>query len=205
METVGMTNSKEQLLINALNNVFSFCGGIVGANFVDRWGRRPLMLWGIFLTGLVYIPINVLAGLADGNINRSSGYAFIAMLYSYGIVSSFCITPLQALYPAEILSTDIRAKGIAADKFVGAIASFINLYLTPVALKNIQWKAYTIFLALHFAHWVMMYFVTVETKGRSLEEIEDIFNDPHPVKRAKQMAKVVVADGVGVKVTEEKA
>jgi MFS family permease len=203
METVGMTDSGQQLLVNALNNVFCFVSGLVGAAQVDRWGRRPLMLWGILISGLVYIPINVLGGLADGHISTASGYAFIAMLYLYGMSSSFCITPLQALYPAEILPTDIRAKGIAVDKFVAAIASFINLYLTPIALKNIGWKAYTIFLVLHIVHWFMMHQVTVETKGRSLEEIEEIFNDHKPVKRSKQFAKVVVAQGVGVKVTEE--
>lgn len=203
LETVGITSSKQQLLMNALNNVFSFCGGIVGAFFVDRFGRRPLLLWGVFLTGLVYVPINVLAGLANGNISTSSGYAFIAMMFLYGIVSSFCWTPLQALYPAEILSNSIRAKGIAADKFVAAIASFINLYATPIALRDIGWKMYTIFLALHVLHWFLMYFVTVETKGRSLEEVEEIFNDPKPVKRSKQMSKVVVSAGAGVKVTDD--
>lgn len=203
METVGMTNSGQQLLLNALNNVFSWAAGMVGAAQVDRWGRRPLMLWGIFITGLVYIPINVLAGLADGNIGTGSGYAFIGMLFLYGMTSAFCITPLQALYPAEILPTDIRAKGIAADKLVAACASFINLYLTPIALKNIGWKAYTIFLVLHVVHWFMMWRVCVETKGRSLEEIQEIFEDRHPVKRAKQYATVVVARGDGVKVLDD--
>jgi MFS family permease len=205
LEIVGFTDSKQQLLVTALNNVFSFCAGMVGAAQVDRWGRRPLMLWGIFITAIIYIPINVIAGLADGNISTASGYAFIAMIYSYGMTSSFCITPLQALYPAEILPTDIRAKGIAFDKLVAAVASFINLYLTPVALKNIGWKAYTIFLVLHILHWFMMHQVFVETKGRSLEEIEEIFQDRKPVKRSKAFAKVVVSQGVGVKVTEEQA
>ncbi|KAF4976233.1 hypothetical protein FZEAL_7071 [Fusarium zealandicum] len=202
LETVGITSSSQQLLINALNTVFSFSGGLVGAFFVDKAGRRPLLLWGVFLTGLIYIPINVLAGLANGNIDKASGYAFIAMMFLYGIVISFCWTPLQALYPAEILNTDIRARGIAADKFVAAIASFINLYATPIALHDIGWKTYTIFLVLHVIHWVLMYFVTVETKGRSLEEVEEIFNDPKPVKRSKQVNRVVVGSGVGVKVAD---
>ncbi|KAF6814727.1 MFS lactose [Colletotrichum sojae] len=183
LETVGITSSSQQLLINALNTVFSFSGGV-------------------FLSGLVYIPINVLAALSGGHIDTASGYAFIAMIFLYGIVMSFTWTPLQAMYPAEILQTDIRAKGIAADKFVSGIASFIDLYATPVALKNIGWKTYTIFLVLHFAHWVLMYFVTVETKGRSLEELEEIFNNPKPVKRSKQISRVVVGAGVGVKVAD---
>ncbi|KAM5349849.1 hypothetical protein ACJ41O_006354 [Fusarium nematophilum] len=202
LETVGITSSSQQLLMNALNTVFSFSGGLVGAFFVDRTGRRPLLLWGVFLTGFIYVPINVLAALANGNISKGSGYAFIAMMFLYGIVISFTWTPLQALYPAEILNTDIRARGIAADKFVAAIASFINLYATPIALRNIGWKTYTIFLILHCIHWVLMYFVTVETKGRSLEELEEIFNDPRPVKRSKQINRVVVSSGVGVKLAD---
>lgn len=202
LETVGITSSSQQLLMNALNQIFSFSGGIVGIFFVDKAGRRPLLLWGVFITGLIYIPINVLAGLSGGHIDKGSGYAFIAMIFLYGIVSSFCWTPLQALYPAEILSTDIRAKGIAADKFISALASFINMYATPIALHDIGWKTYTIFLVLHLFHWFMMYFVTVETKGRSLEELEEIFNDPKPVKRSKQISRVVVSSGVGIKVAD---
>jgi hypothetical protein len=47
-----------------------------------------------------------------------------------------------------------------------------------------------------------MYFVTVETKGRSLEELEEIFEDPKPVKRSKQINHVVVSSGVGVKLAD---
>ena len=54
-------------------------------------------------------------------------------------------TPLQALYPAEILSNDIRAQGMAFQGFLGGLAGFINTYATPVALQNIGWKTYTIF------------------------------------------------------------
>jgi hypothetical protein len=54
-------------------------------------------------------------------------------------------TPLQALYLAEILTSEIRAKGMAFQGFMGSAASFINQYATPIALSNIGWKTYTIF------------------------------------------------------------
>ncbi|KAM0324123.1 hypothetical protein ACHAQA_008315 [Verticillium albo-atrum] len=203
LQTVGITSPRQQLLMNGLNTVFSFCGGVVGSFFVDRAGRRPLLLWGVFLTGLIYIPINVLAGLADGNIEEGSGYAFIGMMFLYGIVSSFCWTPLQALYPAEVLSTDIRGKGLAANNLIAGLFGFINLYAIPIGLENIGWRMYTILLSIHVIHWVLMWFVSVETMGRSLEELEEIFNDPKPVKRSKQFNKVVVGSGVGVKVTDD--
>lgn len=129
LQTVGITSTQQQLLMNGLNTVFSFCGGVAGSFFVDRAGRRPLLLWGVFLTGLIYIPINVLAGLANGNIEKASGYAFIAMMFLYGIVSSFCWTPLQALYPAEVLSTDLRGKGLAANNLISGTSKAYVLSL----------------------------------------------------------------------------
>lgn len=202
LEIIGITSPSQQLLLNGMNTVFSFVSGVVGSFFVDRAGRRQLLLWGFFLTGLVYIPINVLAAFANGHISTSSGFAFIGMIILYGIIASFCISPLQALYPAEILSNEIRAKGMAANSFISGMASFVNTYATPIALGNIGWKTYTIFLVLHFVHWGLMYLVTVETMGWSLEELDEIFNDPHPVKRSKKLNEVVISSGVGVKMSQ---
>ena len=44
-----------------------------------------------------------------------------------------------------------------------------------------------------------MYFTVVETRGRSIEEIEEIFNDPRPVKRSLQKNEVVIKMGEGIK------
>ena len=54
-------------------------------------------------------------------------------------------------------------------------------------------------MVLHFVQLVVMYLTVVETRGRSIEEIEEIFNDPHPVKRSLQKHEVVVRAGEGVK------
>ena len=54
-------------------------------------------------------------------------------------------------------------------------------------------------MVLHFVQLGVMYMAVVETRGRSIEEIEEIFNDPHPVKRSLQKREVVVKVGEGVK------
>ena len=199
LEDVGITGESQQLLLNALNTIFSFLSGIAGSLLVDKIGRRPLFLWGTFLTLLVYIPINAIAAQANGHVSTSAGYAFIAMIFLYGMIFSFCWTPLQSLYPSEILNNDVRAKGMAFQGFTSGLATFINTYATPVALQNIGWKTYTIFLVFHFLQWVAMYFTIVETKGRSLEEIEEIFEDPKPVKKSLERHEVLIRHGVGVK------
>ncbi|KAF4773191.1 hypothetical protein HER10_EVM0005877 [Colletotrichum scovillei] len=206
---VGITDSSRQLLLNGINTVISFVSGIFGSFFVDKVGRRPLFLWGTLLTGLVYIPINVLAAKAEHHLDEGTSvpkpqaYAFIAMIFSYGIFWGFCWTPLQALYPAEILNNEIRAKGMGAKGFISGVASFINTYGTSVSIKHIGWKTYTIFLVLHFVHLGLMYMSCVETKERTLEELEEIFSDKKPVKRSLQKTTVVVDRGLGVKIKDD--
>jgi MFS family permease len=197
-ENLGITSSSKQLLLNALNTVVGFVFGLAGSWTVESFGRRNLFLWGTFLTGLCYLVMNVFASLADGHISNSMGYGFIFMSFLYGAIFSFCWTPLQALYPTEVLRNDIRVKGMAAQGVLSGLGGFINMYATPVALNNIGWKTYTIFLVIHFVEWAFMYFFLVETKGRSLEELDEIFTDPKPVKKSLQKKKVIVEGGLGV-------
>jgi MFS family permease len=91
LEDIGITGQNQQLLMNALNTVFSFLGGIFGSFMVDRLGRRNLFLWATFLTGLCYIALNIIAwkASATGNVSTGTGYAFIAMIFLYGIFYSF--------------------------------------------------------------------------------------------------------------------
>lgn len=199
-ESLGIDGQQKQLLLNALSQVVGFVFGLLGSTTVDSFGRRKLFLWGTFLTGCTYLVMNVLAARANGHIGAAAGYTFITMTFLYGAIFSFCWTPLQALYPAEILRNDFRVKGMAAQGFLAGLAGFLNLYAFPIALQNIGWRVYTIFLVIHALEWVAMWWGVVETKGRSIEELDEIFNDPHPVKKSLQKTEVVFARGIGVKV-----
>lgn len=48
-----------------------------------------------------------------------------------------------------------------------------------------------------------MWLSCVETKGRTLEEIDEIFNDPKPVKRSLQKTAIIADRGVGIQVKDE--
>ena len=90
LNDIGITSSSTQLLLNALNTVTSFLSGIVGSFFVDRLGRRSLFLWATFLTGLCYVPLNVIASqTSNGKVSDGAGYAFIVFIFLYGVFFSF--------------------------------------------------------------------------------------------------------------------
>jgi H+/Cl- antiporter ClcA len=69
------------------------------------------------------------------------------------------------------------------------IAAFCN----PIGMENIGYKYYIVFCCLLAVFLAVTYFVFPETKGRSLEEIAEIFDGPRPAMDTqvteKQMAK----------------
>ena len=54
---------------------------------------------------------------------------------------SFGWTPLQAIYPAEVLAYENRAKGLALQGIVTNTVSLINTFGLPSALKALDWKS----------------------------------------------------------------
>ena len=52
-------------------------------------------------------------------------------------------------------------------------------FTVPPGLSTIAWKTYLIFGAFNFIAFLQVYFMFPETVGRSLEEVEDIFNQGH--------------------------
>lgn len=58
-------------------------------------------------------------------------------------------------------------------------------------------------MVFHILEFIFMWFTLPETKGRSIEELEELFLQKNPVKASLQKKNVVVRNGEGVKMTEE--
>jgi hypothetical protein len=73
-------------------------------------------------------------------------------------------TPLQALYPAEILSYENRAKGLALQGWGASASGLINTFGLPPALGAIGYIVYLIFAAWDLVGLAIIYLYVVETK-----------------------------------------
>lgn len=49
--------------------------------------------------------------------------------------------------------------------------------ITPIAIQHVGWKYYSLFIASNFIAGFIYYFFLPETKGKSLEEIAELFGD----------------------------
>lgn len=189
LDTAGYTSTIAQANITLINNCQQFAWAILGAFLVDKVGRRPLLLFSFTACTVVWLGMTIasarLAASQDGVdssgnpifTNPAASKASLAMIFIFGAVYSVGITPLQALFPVEVLSFEQRAKGMAFSSFATNAAGLLNQFAWPVSMKNIGWKTYIVFTLWDAVQAIVVYFLIPETKGRTVSTNHSIFND----------------------------
>jgi MFS family permease len=188
LEQAGIVDKNRIMTLNFVNSVTSYIGALAGSFVIDRFGRRRILLTAtISVTVILAIVSGLLSSQGQGNaVQANAGITFV---FLFMVVFSFGWTPMQALYPAEVLGYSARAKGLGFLGVISQAASLINTFGMPVALEKLSWKVYVIFAVWDAFEVIIIYFFVVETKGFTLEEIDEIFQQPKPVQYSNQLIK----------------
>lgn len=116
--------------MNAVQCIFAF----LGSTMVDKVGRRPLLIWVNVGCALCWIGVSTASGIQASRGDKASSAATVAMIYIFQVIYSIGWTPMQALYPVEVLSFEMRAKGMA---FSGLFVNIGTSRVPPEYVKNI--------------------------------------------------------------------
>lgn len=111
LENVGITDTNTKLLLNVIYAITGWIPAMIGARFHDVVGRRKMLLGS---TAGMAVCLAIAAGTAAGYVETKShtaSSASIAFIYIFGSVFAFAFTSMQPIYPGEVLSNDMRAKG----------------------------------------------------------------------------------------------
>lgn len=145
---------------------------IVSIKLIDKVGRRVLLFWG--LAGMV-ISLGAL-GFAFSMASLSGMLKWIAVGSLMLYIASFAVSmgPIAWLIIAEVFPLKIRGRAMGLTTMCNWA---FNLVVAMTFLTLIQklGKAGTFWLyaALGILGWLFCYFMVPETKGRTLEEIEE--------------------------------
>ncbi|KAK3612816.1 hypothetical protein LTR22_028446, partial [Elasticomyces elasticus] len=167
LDTAGYHGDVVKANINLAYACFQFAFALLGAAFVDRVGRRWMMLGSMASCCVMWIGVTSATAL----FSQSAAKATVACILLFGAMFSVGITPLQALYPVEVLSFEMRAKGMGFSSLAVAVGGLLNQFAWPISLAKIGWHTYLIFVVWDAIQWVVWYMIMPETKNRTLEEL----------------------------------
>ena len=177
LKNSGVTDPYTQLVINACTQVWSFFWAVFFALTIDRVGRRKLLLTAYVCMMITYLIWTILAAIntQDHFQNKAMGHGIIALIFAFFLFYHIA-GPVMPAYCVEILSFELRAKGMTVFQMGTTLASIFNGFTNPIALANLGWKYYIVFLCLLALWTVVIWYGYPETKGLSLEEISTVFD-----------------------------
>src|SRR5580700_201574 len=174
IQSAGISSASGAILTTAGIGVVNVLMTIVAMWLIDRIGRRPLLL-----TGIAGMTVTLgLLGWAFHSAGRGGVLAWLAVISMMLYVASFAISlgPIFWLLIAEIYPLKVRssAEGLAAT--FNWVSNLI-VTLTFLTLVQMTGASRTFWLYGLFAigAWIFCYFLAPETKGRSLEQIEEFW------------------------------
>jgi SP family arabinose:H+ symporter-like MFS transporter len=168
-----------QVSIGLVNVLFTF----VAIFTVDKWGRRPLLILGISLAVLSLAVIGILF-----YFNYTEGPWILIFILLFIASFAFSFGPVCFIIINEIFPTAARAEAVSMAILSMWIANFFVGQLTPIMLKSEAWGPALTFwtFALLCSPALLLTLRKIpETKGRSLEQIEDYWNTKH--RKAKKV------------------
>jgi hypothetical protein len=99
------------------------------------------------------------------------------MIFFFYLAYNIGANGLPYLYATEILPYNVRTKGLNIFQFTMQIILIYNGFVNPIAMDAIDWKYYIVFCCILVVELTVVYFFYVETSGRTLEEVAEVFGD----------------------------
>ena len=139
-------NHSMQLVMSGVLNVTQLIGVVTSLWTMDRYGRRPLLLWGsIFMTiAQMIIAILVAKFSHSWPSHRDAGWISVAFLLFYMLSFGATWGPVPWAAPSEIFPSSLRAKGVAlstcSNWFNNFIIGLVWLLKDAVEVLAFTWQ-----------------------------------------------------------------
>lgn len=164
------------LLYQGINSIIGELAQFIFFFLIDRVGRRPLQIGGNIACAIAFIiGAALLAEYPPSTTNNAAHWAFI-VASTWVFNFCFCASGTMSwIIPAEIFNTATRTKGVSLATMLSFAFNTMIGQVTPIALAAIGWKFYILFIVCDVGNAVFFYLFLPETKGLTLEVMDDLF------------------------------
>lgn len=178
--SIYMESSSAAILFAAL----MLSAATTASLFIDKFGRKKLLIISSILTGICLLSLAVYFNLQYLSYDVSSiSWIPIASVMVYAFVFKFGLGMVPIVITAEIFAPKIKAMGMAFADAIYVLAAICSLQIYQILLSSVGMHVpFYVFSACSFSTNVFIFFIIPETKGRSLEEIQMILQGNLPTK-----------------------
>jgi MFS family permease len=157
----------QTVFIGGVNLVFTLLAMLL----VDKLGRKPLMLFGAGALAVLYIIVARL--LAAGSASVS--WYLLAAIGTYAL----SLAPVTWVLISEIFPNAVRAVATSIAVISLWAAYFILVFSFPVLFDWLKDGTFYIYSGICLLGFAFVLLFVRETKGRTLEELEDVMAGGH--------------------------
>ncbi|QWU88946.1 hypothetical protein CA3LBN_003269 [Candidozyma haemuli] len=205
-EMAGISDNAN-LVSSSIQYVLNFCCTVAALFLMDKIGRRPLLLGGaVMMAAWQFSVAGILgnysvpypdSGSSSVTIripedNKPAANGVIASCYLF--VCSFAVSwgVVTWVYCSEMWGDSVsRQRGAALATACNWIFNFAIAMFTPPSFANINWRTYIIYASCCVAMFIQVFFFFPETKGKRLEEIDQIWIEKVPAWKSNSWKPAV--------------
>ncbi|PGH11000.1 hypothetical protein AJ79_05151 [Helicocarpus griseus UAMH5409] len=180
-QQTGFTSEKASFLSSGVTGIVMLVSTIPAQIWIDRWGRRmPLIIGGLLITacfivtGTLYEIFGRKTGDSVVLCSDTAQWVIIVLIYVYVASFAWSWGVVGRIYAAEIIPTRLRAKVCALEQVANWVVNFLVTFTAPLFLRTSPSGPYFLYGFSTLVAVVVCYLMP-ETKGRTLESIEYLF------------------------------
>ncbi|KIK56699.1 hypothetical protein GYMLUDRAFT_47000 [Collybiopsis luxurians FD-317 M1] len=194
-QSLGLQGGKALLM----QGIYGLVGPVATLVFilfiVDRVGRRKPLMFGAatfvatFSIVAAVLATNPVTSVSTKPADPGAQIAGIAMIFLTNIVFSASFGPVSWVLASEVFPTSTRSIGTSVATCCNWAFNTMLSQVSPIGLTNIGYKFYLVFVCFNFVNLIIIALFFPETKGKTLEEMAEVFGDSVNTQRALNEGK----------------
>ncbi|XP_010527590.1 PREDICTED: polyol transporter 5-like [Tarenaya hassleriana] len=178
-KSAGLKSDNQQLLATVAVGFVKTVFILVATFFLDRIGRRPLLLSSVGGMVLSLLTLGMSLTVVDHTVDKKVMWAVvlsITTVMTYVATFSIGAGPITWVYSSEIFPLRLRAQGASMGVIVNRVTSgVISMTFLSLSKAITTGGAFFLFGGIATVAWVFFYTFLPETQGKMLEEMDELF------------------------------
>ncbi|KAJ5188903.1 Major facilitator superfamily domain general substrate transporter [Penicillium cf. griseofulvum] len=165
------------LLATGVVGIFEFVFTIPAVLWVDKIGRKKILIAGAIGMASCHFIVAGIIGAYQGRFEQNPAAGWVAIVFVWIFIINFAYSwgPVAWIVTSEVFPLSMRAKGVS----IGGSSNWLNNFAVGTAtspfLQKSNFGAFIFFGCITTIAVVYVIFLVPETKGRTLEEMDELF------------------------------